>query len=856
MAVFTAIAGAIFGAGTFLAGATAFVLQTAVGLGLSLAAQALAGKRSTPQAETKGPGFSVQGKLQGGGDVPRSFPLGRAMTAGSLVYANTWGQSGETPNAFMTQIIALSDLPVKGLLGVYVNGVPVTLLTGEAVARGAPVAEYRKEGQDYLWIKFYDGTQQVPDAFCVGTIGSAARPYDSNRIGRGVAYAICTARIEDTLFSGIPNFKFVLDSIPLYDISRDTTSGGDGSQQWSVPSTWGGDGDYLPAVQLYNLARGIRYGNDWLYGLQGVTAARLPASNWIAQIEKCRALETGPSGAEPTYRAGGELKISNEIGNAIEALLTACHGKMAEIGGVYKLHLGSPPSPVMSFTDDDIISTEEQSFTPFFGLSESINGIAARYPEPAEAYNIKPAPPLYRTDLEAKDGGRRLLADVAFDLVPYAGQVQRLMKAALEEAQRARRHTFVLPPKFWLLEPGDIVEWTSARNGYATKLFRVDGVVDKANLDVIVDLTEVDPSDFDWDQEIDFEPPTTGPVIIVRPPAQEIIDWAAFPAALLDADGLSRRPAIRLTWNGSQDDIVAVEYEVRLAVSQAVVARGRTENFSDGEVIVSQGILPQTAYQVRGRYVTASKRETLYSAWINVTTPDVRFSIKDFDDALRNLVTEQTQTGQDSIRESLERIAAIVAEIDSVRDEDKGTLRRELARAVGDVRASFSEAIEVGVGPGSAVARQITELYAAIANAEASLKISSIVGVTPDGAIAAYELQATAESARSGFTIVAKSDGAGGAIGEVHIEADRFYVGKTGETGFDPIFIVDNTTNPARVVLRGDLIADGSITANKLNVAVLSAISADIGSITSGRLQSPNGRVDFNLNAGYLDFYD
>ena len=84
--------------------------------------------------------------------------------------------------------------------------------------------------------------------------------------------------------------KFALSGIPLYDPTQDDTNGGSGSHRYSDPTTWGGDGDQLPAVQAYNLLRGIRYKGAWLYGLQAMTGqARLPAANWNAQINKCRA---------------------------------------------------------------------------------------------------------------------------------------------------------------------------------------------------------------------------------------------------------------------------------------------------------------------------------------------------------------------------------------------------------------------------------------------------------------------------------------------------------------------------------------------------------------------------------------
>jgi hypothetical protein len=247
--------------------------------------------------------------------------------------------------------------------------------------------------------------------------------------------------VNDKLFSGFPTFKFALNGVKLYDPSKDSTNGGSGTHRWNTPSTWGGDGDHLPAVQLYNIVRGITYGGAWLYGLQNIAATRLPSANWIAQIEKCRDTIEGPDGDEPMYRAGGEVAVNVTIANGIEAFLTACQGKLSEIGGVYKMHCGAPGSADFTFTDDDILSTEEQSFTPFFGLADSVNGMTAKYPEPAEGWNSKVPPPIYRSDLEERDGNRRLLADVSFDVVPYAAQVQRLMKSAIEEGQRARRHT-------------------------------------------------------------------------------------------------------------------------------------------------------------------------------------------------------------------------------------------------------------------------------------------------------------------------------------------------------------------------------------------------------------------------------
>lgn len=897
MAIFTAIAGAIFGAGTFLAAAGAFVLQTAAGIGLSYLAKAIAGKPDAPESQKSH--FSAQGTLQFGGDVPRSFNLGYGMTAGSLIYANTWGRSGETPNAYFTQVIALSDLPQKGLAGVWINGEKVTLTesapsaSGDVVAVwtellkaaisvgispfsgaawsnfsanwlatngyggstasggvtefGLPVLEYRKDGKDHVWIKFYDGSQAAADNFLVTRVGSADRPYPATRVGTGVAYAICTSLVEDTLFTGFPAYKFELTGAALYDPSKDDTAGGVGDHRYSDPSTWGGDGDDLPAVQIYNLLRGFRYGDRWLYGLQSLPAARAPSSNWIAQINKCRAEIDGEDGPEPTYRSGGQINVNNQLADTIEALLTSCQGKMSEIGGTYKMHCGAPDSATFQWVDGDIISTEEQSFTPFFGLSDTINGVAAKYPSPAEGWNTKPAPPVLRPDFEAQDGNRRLMADVSLDFVPYAAQVQRLMKSALDEARRARRHTFVMPPEFWLVEPGDIGEWTSARNGYAAKKFRVDGVLDKTNLDVMLDLTEVDPADYAWDHATDFVPVIDGPTIFPRPAAQAIVDWFAEGAIIKDTNGVNRRPAILLSWDGDMDDVEGVEFEVRLKSSGVVVHSGRTDNPAAGSILISQSLLPNMTYEARGRYIPGSFRLALWSDWLTVATPNILFSVLDFDDSLNQLVTGNFASEAERLDKVIQLVAATVVQALAKADADKQILRSEVSVARGDLSASIEETRTVAVTANEAVAELKDVTEAAIGDQSVKITQNTTAIAEVDGKlVGAYSVVLDVDGYQSGWQSL--NDGT---FAPSILRADLFQIAWPGVAGGDPttIFQIANVNGEAKLSFRGDMFADGSITAKSLDVAELSAITANFGDATfSGAARGATGRLNIEFD--------
>lgn len=838
MAIFTAIAAAI-GLTGFFAAAFVAVAELGASVLLSYAVAALTGK---PQqsADT----FGVQGKLAGGGDVPRSFGLGYHVTAGSLVYANTWGNGYDTPNAFLTQVIALSDLPGERLVGLWVNGAKVTLVDGDARAsalgsgsQGYAVPEYIRphngEGSatPHLWVKYYDGTQTGADTFTMQA-SSAERPYDASHVGKGVCYLIVHAFNDENLWSGFPTIKAELSGLPLYDPSKDSSVGGSGAHRYADPSTWGGDGDDFPAVQVYNLLRGFSYGSTWLYGLQNTTAARLPVSNWIAQIDKCRATVIGISGAEPTYRTGGQINVSAQPVNAIEAILTGCQGRLSEIGGFYKIHLGAPDSVSFTFSDDDILSSEPQTYRPFFSLADSVNGIQATYPDPAQGWNTATAPAYYRTDLEARDGDRRLMASPAFDFVPYAEQAQRLQKSAIEEAQRARTHSLTLPPAFWVVEPGDVGEWTSARNGYSAKQFRVDQAVDRANLDVALSLTEVDPSDYDWNTGADFTPVTGGGTISNPPTPQAIDSFDAQPYTLVDSDGIGRRPAILLSW-GVQPGIAAVQFEVRLASDGSSVTRGRSDRPTAGNLIVTQSILGNTAYQVRAQYVPSSPRDMLWSGWVNVTTPDVRFSLADFDAALTAAVTTLRDSLNDQIDEAINRIASVASNQDANNWLNKQKVRSQLSARSDAAFAEIDDVRVVAVDTQTAFASFSTSVTAQFGTVNASITTNSTAIATINGyAAAQYAVTLNVNGYATGFNLI----NAGAGVSTFTIVADKFQIQLPGYNGNAPlpVFTVGTINGVAAVGINGaNMYLDGTLNARAIVAGSITAAKIATGEITS-----------------------
>jgi len=904
------VGAALFGAGTFFAGVADAVVGIAVSMGISYAAQEMQGKPPAPEAAR----FSVQGTLQAGGEVPRSFILGKYSTAGSLTYANTWGTSddGKSPNAYLTQVITLSDIPVKGLLGVLVNGETCTIDTGTVTDKGHPVLEYRKDGKDHLWIKFYDGTQTVADNFLVTKVGSAARPYAATRVGVGLAYAIATALVAEELWTGYPTFKFVIDGIKLYDPTRDTTNEGDGAQRFADTATWGGDGDYLPMVQTYNLLRGIRYGDQWMCGLQTSGPATVPAFNWNAQIAKCRAPIEGPDGDEPTYISGLQVNVNVPADQIATTLMTACQGKLSEVGGSYKAHCGAPDSPSFYITDNDWISSEPQTAVPFKRQAESINGITGTYPDPDQGWNTAPAPALYSPADEATDGNRRLLASPAFDAVPRASQVQRLMKSALEAARRERTHVGVMPPRYWRAEPGDVIAWKSVREGYGDpddptdvgKLFEFTMTVPKPNFCNSVGICEVDPSDFGWNHNTDFRPSTTGPLTFVRPAPQGVSDWNVEGQAVTDADGFKRRAVARLTWDNQIPGVVGIRWRIRRKDDGSAVTVGSITVPGVSSIDIDQNILPLTDYEMSTQYVPSAPRDMLWSEWRTFTTPDARLGLVDF----QATINEKWTTAAAIVASSIKAVAQQLDEmltLSQLQDwVQRETVQSNLVATDGRLTGAIKETRDIAIGLNEVFSQWKIEVEGRLddpatglaATATATQSLTTLVNSPTEGlpakasaaAVAALQSQvndpsnglavtAAATSSlntqvnQAGTGIAAKLDtvttavgGHSSSISQLMSSVDGTHV--TGAwlmsvAGAPPGGIildgfVSGGVTTYNVMINGNVILPGTVTAGAMNVGTLFSISNHFGDATvDGKFTATNGVMIQSWSEGWLEIW-
>ncbi|QPC87423.1 phage tail protein [Mesorhizobium sp. NBSH29] len=713
-----------------------------IGVALQYGASLLQKMRNKGKEQVPG----IKTTIEIGGISPQSFIVGTFATAGHLPYANSWGTVNKTPNAGLCQVISLSDLPVTSISNdVWMNGAKLTrnpalgdqTLSHSWFGTGSyPFPTYTKNGFYFLFAKYFPQGSTTPDAKLSEKFGAdPVRPWTNDMVGRGVAYVILTSEVERDLFKDRPQALWIVEGIALYDPRKDSSVGGSGAQRWGSPETFAFSDN--PAVIIYNILRGIYFGATKVYG-GDIPALRLPLSSWFAAMNECDVIVEG----ERQFRSGYEIRVEQEPLEVIEELLKACNARMAENGGIYKIHVGAPALPAYFFTDENVVISESQSSDPFPGLENTFNGVSASYPDQDAAWAMKDAPLRTNALYVASDDGRANIASVQFNAVPYPLQVQRLQKSLLEANRRFARQRITLPPEAWLLEPLDTASWSSTRNGYSSKIFEISAMDDLENVNQAVSLLEVDPSDYSWTPGTDKLPFTVGPISPITPAPQPIIDWYAEPAVVYDTNGKARRPAIKLSWDGVQADLQGVEYEIRLASTSAHVYRGRTDQPQTGSSIISQSLLPAETYQARGRYIPFTNRQTLWSGWLTVTTPDLRFgpediypiSVEQLGDDIKKTIAWMGDGTRQLILDA-QRKALHNADQDFANYRDKSQVRQELTSTFGTANAEWTLDILLATGPDSALAQRVETLGVSVNGARAQWTLDIEVATGPGSAL-------------------------------------------------------------------------------------------------------------------------
>jgi hypothetical protein len=635
-----------------LVGTQLTIAATAINVGLYVATTAasyLIQQANQPQQD-----IGTKLHAASGGAVNQSIVAGEKETAGSLIYAGSWGQPGKTPNGLYVRVYCLQDMPSTGYLprcwtsdnkGTldtdhvnYTDDVDADFAadgsgySGSGQSIGHPITSLDHDGNHYAWVKILDGTQSAADPYLLAKFGVIAdRPWTSSMIGRGRTIMIVTQRYTVKEANEVKNVTAVLQGMAYYDWRKDSTNGGSGSHRWGDASTYEYTGN--PVVILYNVKRGIYRGNTWLYGGQNWPARRFDNDSWTAAANVCDQIVTLANGdTERRFRMGAEINLGEAPLAVEDRILATFSGRLVESGGVYKVYAGGLGASVYSFADDTVVITEPLTGTMFPGREDICNTITGTYCEPQNGGQMKAYRKRTKDEYVANDNGEPRAKQMDFEYVRSNTQAQRLALHALNDNRRFMTKVVAFPSIARKLEPGDPVNWSdSVRFGFDNKKW-ILGAVTLTNRGVVLCvLREADAADADWSVS-DEQPYTVGVYGDIVPDSQTIeIDVTAF--GKKDEHGKAKIPALRVTWPTDADmvDCKAVRWQYKRQddPDDDLEGMGRAE-FDEGKGII-EGLNRDTWYKVRAKIIPYSDRPTEYGDWFAVKTGDYRLDDGDIE---------------------------------------------------------------------------------------------------------------------------------------------------------------------------------------------------------------------------------
>ena len=790
------------------------VISIAASVGLSLAARALSPKpkrQAASAADAPSMQVTVREPL-----ASRRVVYGRTRVAGTIVYQQSTGG-----DRYLHMVLVLCEGPIDAVETVYFNDTPLSL-DGSGNVTSGPFA-----GKTRVRIALGDQNQAADSAL----ISQSGGKWTAAHQGRGVAYLYVRLEWDQNVWTqGVPNITAIVRGLKLYDPRSGTTA-------WSQNA----------ALIMRNFLL-----RAWAKGGVGATSAEIDDANIIAQANICdEAVNLAAGGTEPRYQAAGiiDLDGGNTPQERLQDLLTSCGGRLTFSGGVYRLFVAAWRSTTATIMDDMLraaITVETR-----ISRREQFNAVKGSFTKPAERYIPADYPAVIVAAYEAQDNNERVYTDRPLLWTTSAATAQRLARLELERSRRALTVTLPCNLMAYQVAVGDVVAVTHAKWGWTAKTFECVGwrwsLEDGEGgptLGVDLTLRETDATVYGWTtgQEAAPNPPPTTTLPDWRnPDAPSTVD--ALSSIFVSTTVYGTRSRTVISWTPPVSAfIVAYDVRYKLAIDSIWQYLPRT-----ADTAIGIDDLPSGTYDFGVRAVNAAGA---LSAWASVTRvvdavyspPQVSWEDlrpKFLEEAVINpLLTEDEILVQHFVD-------GVFKTVDIARVEAKA----------GDASALISIEATARAQADLAMASQITTLSTTVAGnsttiTQQALSITDLQGQT----YGSWSVKIATQAVTSGGTVTAITgfglvqQGGGGTISSTFaVYADRFvvlpsYSSPTQALAQRPVFVVGTTPDGAGVGINGNLFVDGSIGARSITVGTLSALTGNMGTLTVGAIQTPDGK--------------
>lgn len=809
MAIFT-IAGSFIAGAIGLGATAASIISAGLAVAANLAVSYFTRQKEQPQTAQKRVAVSQQ--VQFGADVPRFAIYGTYSIKGHWHYYGKWG-SGDAYNGF---VYKLSDGWCDGLEPVvFFYGEKHTLVSATPI--GNETERWTVDGYgDLIEFRFYDGRPgQAADAKLVSDTSSLERRWQTTDTMTNQAYVVAQTKFDKDKFSrGRPEFMWVLRGLRAYDWRKDSTvAGGLGTHRLADPATW--EHTNNPAILRAAFQMGLQglVSGRTLIG-QGKTFAQLHLASYTIAANVADTDRTKNGRTFKTYQMGMYVDADMEHTEVLSDMDDAMAGYAFNASGLAGIIVGAPQIPVSAIAPEDIRLDGAKSRQWRRESDDLYNHLTGTFMSPESHWSPEPLTPVtVAADVTADKRKRSQPYDLthAFD----ADVAQYLLNIRYRQGRYGGQYTLPVMPRFYrTAEAGD---WYTLGD----KTWLVMGKESKGGGPV---LRLAETSALVYDEE----GIAVGP-IVTAPTTPAAVQAPAVANLAITADvisGQSDIPALRVTWDVSDDpriDAVILEYRIQ---GETDAQRVRDDSPSDGVYLIT-GLASGADYEVRAAYVTTPALSTIFTNWVAITTSTVGIAVPDNSVSFAKLgldiegILANLQRGLSDLEQIIAADAVSGGLEKLVRYTDDGEIRALVSTFGDETKALVAEETTARTSAIDAFASQALLVQAALGGVEATglMKVES--GVTPDGLTASFSFLARAstddEFEEAGMVIKVVSDGGDppSFTSSVELAADKF--------------VFDDGNAP--------FVFEGGV----LKLAV-----ADIGTVTAGRFQSPDGATFFD----------
>jgi hypothetical protein len=519
---------------------------------------------------------------------------------------------------------------------------------------------------------------------------------------------------------------------------------------------------------------------------------------------------------------------------------------------------------VASITDSDLIVTEAFQSDPKRPRTELYNAVYGSYSDPTRGYNDVPLPNRTSSEDEAADGGLRLPQTLDLACVTSRTQAQRIMEIARKRARRQLIVSCRLRPRWFTLEPGDWITFNSVRRGYTDRVFEIQTIKVNSDLTSDVVMREVDAGIDDWSTSDELADNTATDLASAGPSFSQVTGLVITTIVLKpDDESAVQTPALAFQWDPVTDPTVtSLNVEYRKVGDTVAIPDSIIDATTGGVWSAFRGIQGGVTYEGRVQPVTAPARATNWTSWVTATAATDPQVVSTAEIALgvpADTITPEMLDAETRFRIGLTNaVDTVIGSISNIEKQVKtqiqatseaniralltgsqnaANIRLEQTQRITENEAFAQQITDLSTTLNGTVAAQITQEITARSTADTALaeQIDTVSSALADNVSSVSVLATSVDGIKSQFTVALNENG--NVVGVIDlsqengssaftVEAAKFLVALTGTTGGDavPVFSIQNVNGSPKLALRGDMYADGSITAQKLNAASIATL--------------------------------